>query len=431
MLDLSVPRQKQQDESVIHNLENSLAARKPAVGSPEWRMLVATARLELDDDSKSEIIQVAGLDIDWGMLIHQSAVHGTAGLMLRHLSALSPQVAVPDEAINELRTLYLKITVSSLRQMAQFKKVASKAGEAGVEMIVLKGAVLAESLYGDVGLRPMSDVDLLIREADWLKVCEVLKLYKYSAHGQDFNSLPPRLTKYDIQTHLQFLSPVETCLEYQFDLFTLGIGMLDMPGVWKRSREAEVGGVKVRVLGTEDQLLHLVIHANRHGCSRLKWLVDIAESLRQSTEVDWELFVEIARRERVTAIIYMTIRHIEHLLKTELVPRHVMDRMAPRGYQRMVWNYLWPQEKLDGLDGRYEDGICYYFYKPLSGWNMLNFALTGRIRDKLYYQARWIAPSLDWMAEYYGQRRSLKLLRYYPVRFADRMRKERADKPRR
>ncbi|MFA5816014.1 MAG: nucleotidyltransferase family protein [Bacteroidales bacterium] len=413
------------------NIKKSLSAGKPAVGSPEWRMLIATARLELDDASKSEIIQVAGLDVDWSMLMHLSAVNGTAGLMFRHLSALSRQIDVPAEVISELGTIYLRITASSLQQMAQFKKVAGKSREAGVEMIVLKGAVLSESIYGDAGLRPMSDVDILIREADWLKVCEVLKLYKYTAHGQDFGSLPPRLTQYDIQTHLQFLSPVETCLEYQFDLFTIGIGMLDMPGVWKRSIEAEVGGEKVRVPGTEDQLLHLIIHANRHGCSRLKWLVDIAESLRQSTEVDWDLFVEIARREKVVAIIYMTIKHIEHLLGPGLVPQHIMDRITPRGYQRMVWNYLWPQEKLDGLDGRYEDGICYYFYKPLSGWNLLNFILMGRIRDKLCYQARWIAPSLDWMAEYYGERKSIRLLRLYPVRMADRMRKDRAEKQRR
>jgi len=358
-------------------------------------------------------------------------VHGTAGLLFRHLSALSKKIDVPDETINDLRGLYLKITASNLQQMAQFKIVARKAGEDGVEMIVLKGAVLSETIYSDVGLRPMSDVDILIREADWPKVSEVLKLYKYSVCGQDFSSLPPRLTKYDIQTHLQFLSPVETCLEYQFDLFTLGIGMLDMPGVWKRSQEAEVCGEKVQVLCPEDQLLHLIIHANRHGCSRLKWLVDIAESLRQSTEVDWELFVQVARREKVTAVVYMTVKHIEHLLKVGLVPQHVMDRIEPRGYKRMVWKYLWPQKKLDGLDGRYEDGICYYYYRPFCGWNILNYILMGRICDKLSYQARWIVPSLDWMAEYYGQRRSVKLLRYYPMRIMDRMRKERAENIRR
>lgn len=412
----------------MKNTPENLATKELLAGSHEWRMLVATARLELDDAAKSEIIQVAGLNIDWGLLIHQSVVHGTAGLILRHLSTLSPQVAVPGEVIDDLRAIYLKVTASNLQQMAQFRKVARKTSEAGVEMIVLKGAALAESLYGDVGLRPISDVDILIREADWHIVSEVLKLYKYTAFGQDFISLPPSLTKYDIQTHLQFLSPAGTCLEYQFDLFTLGIGMLDMPGVWIRSREAVVSGEKVRVLSPEDELLHLVIHANRHGCTRLKWLVDIAESLRQSTGIDWELFVEIARKEKVTAIIYMTLKHIEHLLKSSMVPRDVMDRMKPSRSQQMAWSYLWPQERIDGFHGRIEDGVCYYFYKPLSGWNLLNFVLMGRIRDKLHYQVRWIAPSLDWMAEYYGQRKSLKLLRYYPLRLVGKMRKERDEK---
>ena len=38
--------------------------------------------------------------------------------------------------------------------------------QAGVPFLVLKGAALAHLVYGDPRLRPMRDVDLLIRKAD-------------------------------------------------------------------------------------------------------------------------------------------------------------------------------------------------------------------------------------------------------------------------
>lgn len=396
---------------------------RPHVGSPEWKLLIATARLQVDADCKSEISRLVKMDIDWDTLVSQSMIHGTSGLLFRHLSALQPEAGVPTDVMERLYGFYLSITASNLQQMAMFQKAADAFAAVGVDLILLKGAALAESLYGDIGLRPMSDVDMIIKEEDWPKVCKVLRSINYHSLGQDFENLPPKLTRYDVQTHVQCVSPLETCLEFQFDLFTMGIGMLDMEGVWKRSRDVVISGRAVRVPGPEDQLLHLLVHANRHGCSRLKWLVDIAEYMRQCETIDWNLLETIARREKVTAVIYMTIRHIERLLGTELAPGVIMERLRPHGFQRFVWNYLWPQEQIAEFKGRYEDGICYYFYRPFSGWNILNFVLVGRVRDKMAYQARWIAPSLTWMAETYGQPKSLKLLKYYPLRLGGRSRK--------
>src|SRR3972149_8643858 len=109
---------------------------------------------------------------------------------------------------------------------------------------------------------------------------------------------------------MQYVSQSGTCVELQFDLLTVGIGMKEIEGVWARSRESELDGVKVRMLSPEDQLLHLVVHANRHGCMRLKWLVDITESIRQGNEIDWRLFVEIIQRERVGTIVYCTLDYV-------------------------------------------------------------------------------------------------------------------------
>jgi len=193
-----------------------------------------------------------------------------------------------------------------------------------------------------------------------------------------------------------------------------------MAGVWERSRESEIGGARARVLSPEDQMLHLLVHANRHGCSRLKWLVDVSESFRRGEPIDWGLLESIARKEKVTAVIYETLVHVERLLGEKFVETAVLERFSPNLFQRAAWRVLWPRKRLDEFRGRYEDGICYYFYRPLSGWNLFNFVLMGRVKDKVKYQARWIVPSLDWMSASYGQPKSLRLLKYYPIRLAGR-----------
>ena len=136
----------------------------PAVGTPEWRLLIATARLELDDHWAAEFRQVLGHKLDWETVITQSLIHGTAGLLLRHLAAAPDYIEIPAEVMERLRAIHLRLTASGMQMLAQFHLFAWDLGEAGVPTIVLKGAALAERLYGDVGLRPMSDIDL-IREA--------------------------------------------------------------------------------------------------------------------------------------------------------------------------------------------------------------------------------------------------------------------------
>ena len=398
--------------------------RELTIGSAEWRMLVLTACLNPDEESLQELKALLGEEVDWGKLIFQSSVHGTAGLLYQHLMKLSDEFEIPPGALEELRTAYFAIAASGLRLMGEFRKIADALVAAGIETIPIKGAVLAEKIYGDLGFRPLSDIDLLVRENDWPRVYEILAESGYEFASRDllkhFREIPAKLTRYDVQSHMQYESPVGTALEFQFDLFTLGIGMYDMAGVWQRSSETEVGGVRVRTLGAEDELLLLAIHANRHGCSRLKWLVDIVEILRQNRTINWDLLITIARREHILANVYMTLSHIQRLFKLQLIEPAIMERMKPRTYKRMLWNAVWPRKELDLFQGRNEDSICFYFYRPFSGWNLVNFAIMGRVRDKTAYQVRWLVPSLTWMSQTYKQPRSLGLLKYYPVRLLDR-----------
>ncbi len=392
------------------------------IGSAEWWLLVSTARLHLADHRLAELERLLRQEIDWDKVVPASIYHGTAGLLLKHLLSIPAKKDIPAAVIDRLQSFYLRMTAMGMKQLAQFQEVAEALNQAGVELITLKGAVLAETLYGDLGLRPLSDVDVIARESDWQEICNVLAKLNYKSLADELKPLPPKLTRYDVKTHVQFVSPAGTYLEFQFDLFTVGIGMRDMAGVWDRSRWVEIGGVGRRVLGAEDQLLHLLVHANRHGCSRLKWIVDINEYLNENQDLDWNLFASIAQREKVISFVFQTLVYIEQLFDTPLISHEVLEQLRPNSFQQALWRAVWPRRQLYHFRGRDEDAICYYFYKPFSGWNLINFALAGRVRDKIGYQARWIVPSFDWMAQVYQQPKSLGLIKYYPLRLMERSR---------
>lgn len=384
-------------------------------GSDEWRLLMLAVRLHPETDDLAEMQRLAARELDWDLLVSHAIAHGIGGLVYRNLSRLDDG-AIPVEVVERLKNVYLMVTAMEMQHHLQLKRLADSLKETGVEVMALKGAALAESLYGEPGLRTMSDVDLLVRERDWPEIRRALDSIGFRPAGKDFSEAPPKLTRYDTPAHIQYISESGTCLEFQFDLFTLGIGMRDIEGVWRRSRPLTLAGAQVRVPGPEDQLLHLAIHANRHGCTRLKWLVDIAETLSQSEEIDWDLMVDIAAREGVKASAYPTLLHVQKLFGRRLADPEQLERLKPRAYQLALWRKVWPQRVLDRFAGRYEDAVGFYYFRFFSGWNIVNFMMMGRVSDKMAYQLRWIVPPIAWMKVTYGQQKYLSLAKYYFLR---------------
>jgi hypothetical protein len=390
---------------------------KAAPKNIESQLLMMMARLELDIDIKNRIKEILKFDINWNALVEQSVKHGITGLLYVHLNAMREELEIPEDVLGRLHQFYLMFTASGLGLEAKFKQVVSKLNEAHIDLIVLKGMALVETLYKDYGLRPMSDIDVLIREKDWPVVSMIMDELDFKAgKPHEAYNIPPKLTKYDVKAHLTYVSGSGAQIEYQFDLLTLGLAMVDVDGVWGRSRPAKVAGENVRLLCEEDMLLQLIIHANRHGCAKFKWLVDVAEKLRQAQRsdcMDWRLFIEIARKERLRTSVYSTLRHVEEMYNEKLVPEWVYEELKPVILQQYLWKAVWPERQLNSFQGRHEDAICFYFYRPFSGWNLINYVIMGRVLSKLAFIIRFMFPPLEWMSYTYNESKPRSVIKYY------------------
>ena len=90
---------------------------------------------------------------------------------LAHAERVSPLVYLvvkdgeycPPEALAALRGVYYHTLQSNTRLLRMVSEIALAFQARGVGLIVLKGMALAESLYHNPGLRPVTDIDLLVR----------------------------------------------------------------------------------------------------------------------------------------------------------------------------------------------------------------------------------------------------------------------------
>ena len=99
----------------------------------------------------------------WPRLLRQVERWGLAPLVYTHLRQAAHSGHVPTPVVERLRHLYHRDTIHGVARRELLRATLRRFAEAGVPVIVLKGAALAALVYPSPALRPMRDLDLLVQ----------------------------------------------------------------------------------------------------------------------------------------------------------------------------------------------------------------------------------------------------------------------------
>ena len=119
--------------------------------SPEQAVLLACA---LADQRQAVVVlgQTLPAVRDWDALRKAAFHHGVAGLLYKR-TVESASTAIPAEQLEALRALTTANERRSLRMSVQLLGLLELLYREGIEAFPVKGPIMAEALYGDVGLR--------------------------------------------------------------------------------------------------------------------------------------------------------------------------------------------------------------------------------------------------------------------------------------
>ena len=95
------------------------------------------------------------------ILAEQRLVSTLGRLLLR-----DPELELPEQAAQRIRAAQLRARQHGLLNHGVTARLALALGDIGIAAVPLKGAVLADAVYGDIGARQSSDIDLLVARAD-------------------------------------------------------------------------------------------------------------------------------------------------------------------------------------------------------------------------------------------------------------------------
>jgi hypothetical protein len=202
--------------------------------------------------------------------------------------------------------------------------------KAEVEALVLKGMALAEPVYEDPALRPMDDIDLLVRREDAPRARAALgDLGCYASNFDD--DLRRRAATLFAPPGRRSARPA---LDLHWDLVDERYGPAASrwaDGVWDRAREFKVGGISVRALSPADALIHACVHlAVHHGLRGLLWHCDLAMMVRAwKEEIEWKHLADRVVDARLAGMVYAALKSAEATVGLS-VPASIFSRLRPR-----------------------------------------------------------------------------------------------------
>jgi len=282
---------------------------------------------------------------DWARFIAFAQKHGIAPV-LYHAIKDSPPGSLSEHSLHELRNIYLGSAHRNIILYDELGKILRSLKAADVPVIVLKGACLAEAVYGNIALRSMGDVDLLVKNEDMLKTVQVLGALGYSA-GYDFqveNEGP-------VDQHLPSMQgPKKLSIEVHWTIFAFT--HFDAPDekeivkIWERAQPLVVEGTPCLMLAPEDLLLHLCVHISRQHLfhMRLRGFWDLRKVVEYyGNSINWDVIQQRACHWRVDRAVRLTIFLAGQWVGLEL-PDCVKQAWKPESPDPDMMN--WIEEKM-------------------------------------------------------------------------------------
>jgi hypothetical protein len=268
-----------------------------------------------------------GGPLRWDYLVETSVRHAVAPLLHHGLERVGVADAVPSAARDELADLARGAAERHRRLYAVTREIAEAFAGAGVDAIALKDLDLAARLYPAPGLRPLGDLDLLVRPGRYPAAARCLT-------RAGFRPLPqtgPMVLEYGAGVNFRRAED-EVWVDLQWgvaqrewDVAGEAVFAFDVEGFWDRAAPAALEGAEMLCASDEDMLLHLCLHLEGHRYGELVLLYDIALLCeRRGAVIDWDALAARAAAQGAGGSLERAMRMVQRLYGTP-VPDQVLD----------------------------------------------------------------------------------------------------------
>ncbi len=355
-------------------------------------------------NNRFEVSDLAGFTTEnWATLLSEGSRHRIAPLLYSKIKLADAESIFPKDVVRKLQKKYLATAYRNTVLFHQLNELIARLNNQDIPVILLKGAHLAEYLYKDISLRPMSDLDILVREEDLSEAVQIA----FNAGYQFFCDNNPEKEKankdydYGIMPdfiHFQALLHPETKCMLEIHCFISSESSpfkIPPSEIWQSAQPSVLNENAVFLLAPEDLIIHLCLHAAYDHLFDfgLSAFYDISITIKHYGEkIDWQ---EISRRsgqwrtnQCLLLALYFTKKWLGASIPEEIFENFRIGKMVYFAEERIFKTFV-----TDPLHQHYTQ------WRNRKG-----------LRDKIRYVLNVLFPSRDFMANRYLQPKNSRFL---------------------
>ncbi len=253
-----------------------------------------------------------------------------------------PEVGLAAEFWEQLNRCHAQSMMRSLADQACFREVVATFTTEQIPVLVLKGAYLGTFVYRSPALRPMCDLDLLVREEHFEQARRILERLGFGISSEPleggYRILQPALA------HMRSGS-FPCSVDLHRALLSMDYYRLPSSLLWQEAVEGELYGQHVFFLSNELNFIHVGIHTLTHIELMRDWL-DLVLFLRR-IGLDWDKLASLAGSLGVLRPLYWVFHDLKQDWGVE-PPKRFVDSLAAYVPARMEdrvikhkFRYIW------------------------------------------------------------------------------------------
>jgi hypothetical protein len=243
------------------------------------KCLCLCCRLEMSQDQDASLRDLWSQGLDGEAVVERARQEGVACLLYHHLQRLGLLKDLSVEAQGSLRSLYYGTAAQHAVLCAEAHRMNRQLVASGIVPFFVKGLYLASEVYGNVALRPMTDIDILVPENQRRDAWGVLAKMGYQPVGDVERALA------DPRAYGVTLERREGDRKFLVDLHGHFFNARWMRFFLARCLDAKVhraaaetffiDAASLETMAAELHFIYVVTHAFSHGFDRLINLADI------------------------------------------------------------------------------------------------------------------------------------------------------------
>lgn len=295
----------------------------------------------------------------WGFLVNVAQEEGVAPLLCYTLDAAGWPEGMPPLCRHDLRAAYYHTAAHNLLIYQELTRILTaihnpalspvEGSQFTIRTVVLKGAALARTIYPDMALRPLSDIDLLVPRQYLEPAVQALRSLGYAEPHPEMVRGLNRATSWHV--HLRGGPHQRIAVELHWNLIASDSDWRTPPLGWfweqterwkveKGKWKKENGGGSPSNLHSPSSVFHLTPTAHllylaahlmlQHGGAeaRLLWFYDLHLLIaREGERLDWDELVGRAGEFRWAPALHAALSGLQARFDTQ-IPHRVLDSLA-------------------------------------------------------------------------------------------------------